>query len=153
MVRYVGPAATWVRAGLYGAGMTVGTLGASRAVRNVCENLEAIMKATAEIYCFAGELMCESIQDVARSMARDFQLCPECTPDEVIGAFPLRDAEREAHLLNMQYRRSAQSTGLSVLPRDGIVTVHPSSLDSYHAGLQAAFRMQRQLSWRLRLDR
>lgn len=153
MVRYAGPAASWVAAGLYGAGMTVGGLGAARAFRDVCESIEAIMKVTAEIYCFAGEFMCESIQDVARSMARDFQLCSECTPDEVIGAFPLRDAEREQHLSDMQNRRGAQSSGLAVLPRDTLISVEPSTVDYYHAGLQAAFRLQRELAWRERTNR
>ena len=85
------------------------------------------MKVTAEIYCFSGEIMCESVQDVARSMARDFQLCSECTPDEVIGAFPLDDAEREQHLIDMQNRRGVQPPGLSIIPRDNIVIVEPSS--------------------------
>jgi hypothetical protein len=149
----VGPATNWVSAGLYGAGMAVGALGGAQLATNVCENIEAIMKVTAEIYCFSGEFMCESLQDVARSMARDFQLCSECTPDEVIGAFPMRDAEREQHLIDMQNRRGATAPNLDILPRDNIVTVEPSIVNSYYAGLQAAFRLQRNLEWRMRMNR
>ena len=153
LIRNVGPITNWISAGLYGAGMAVGALGGRRAATGVCEHIEAVMKVTAEIYCFSGEFLCESLEDIARSMTRDFQLCSECTPDEVMDAFPMEDSAREQHLIDMQNRRGSPATGLPIIPRDIYLGgADPSIGDSYYAGLQASFRLQRALQRRLRLE-
>jgi len=111
------------------------------------------MKVTAEIYCFSGEYLCESLEDIARSMTRDFQLCSECTPDEVMDAFPMEDSAREQHLIDMQIRRGAPATGLPIIPRNSYLSgADPSIGDSYYSGLQASFRLQRALMRRARLE-
>ncbi len=153
MVRYIGPATSWISAGLYGAGMTVGALGGRSLARASCESIEAIMRVTAEIYCFSGEYLCESVEDVARSLARDFQLCSECTPDEVIEAFPMEDNAREIFLLDMQIRRGAELPIVRVIPRGHIISVDRSVIDSYYTGMQATFRLQRALQRKQRLIR
>jgi len=103
------------------------------------------MKVTAEIYCASGEFLCETIEDVARSMARDFQLCSECTPDEVVGAFLMEDSARERHLIDMQIRRGSQMSNLRIIPRNNLVAADPIALDSYYTGMQASFKLQRSL--------
>ena len=80
------------------------------------DKVHAVMKITAEIYCTAGEFLCESVEDVARSLTQDFRLCPECTADEVIGSFLMEDSEREQHLTNIQAARG--------VPVDGSTSVH-----------------------------
>lgn len=145
MTRYIGPASNWVSAGLYGAGMAASALGANELARGACEHMEAIMKATAEIYCFSGEYLCESIEDVARSMARDFEICSECTVDEVIGSFPMADRDRERHLVEMQTRRGGPPISVRVIARSHVVGSEGSNqwLDSYFAGLQATYEINR----------
>ncbi len=153
LMRNIGPVTNWLSAGLYGAGIAVGALGGRRFATGVCEHIEAVMKMTAEIYCFSGEYLCESLEDIARSMTRDFQLCSECTPDEVMDAFPMEDSAREQHLIDMQIRRGAPATGLPVIPRNYYLSgADPDIGDSYYAGLQASFRLQRALQRQLRLD-
>ena len=110
------------------------------------------MKATAEIYCFSGEYLCESLDDIARSMARDFQLCSECTTDEIMDAFPMEDNAREQHLTDMQIRRGSPVSGHQIMPRKNDVSADPSVVDSYYTGMQAAFRLQRAMQRQLRLD-
>ncbi len=145
MTRYIGPATSWVGAGLYGAGMAASALGAHKLARGACEHMEAIMKATAEIYCFAGEYLCDSIEDVARSMARDFEICGECTVDEVMGAFPMSDRDRERHLVEMQIRRGGPPISVRVIARNHLVGREGADrlLDSYFAGIQATYEIDR----------
>ena len=153
LVRNIGPVTNWLTAGLYGAGMAVGVLGGRQFVIGTCEHIEAVMKITAEIYCFSGEYLCESLEDIARSMTRDFQLCSECTPDEVMDAFPMEDNAREEHLNDLQLRRGSPTSGLPILPRNNYLSgADPDIGDSYYAGMQASFRLQRALQRRIRLQ-
>ena len=148
MVRTFGMASNWVSAGLFGAGMAVGALSGHRLAVGACDKVHAVMKVTAEIYCAAGEFLCESIEDVARSLTRDFQLCPECSTDEVIGSFLMEDSEREQHLTNIQAARGVPTVSLRAIARNGLFDTHSSALNSYYSGMQASFRQQRALQRR-----
>ena len=152
LVRNLGMATNWVSAGLFGAGIAVGAMGGAAFGKGACEHIHAIMKVTMEIYCAAGEYLCETIDEVVQSLTRDFQVCSGCTPDEIIGAFLMEDSAREQHLMDMQSRRGLQASSVGVLPRNNLFTANAMAIDSYYVGMHAGFRQQRALMRRLRLD-
>lgn len=144
MTRYIGPATNWVAAGLYGAGMAAGALGTNELIQRSCDRIRAIMEATAEISCFAGEYLCESVEDVARSLVRDFEICTECTVDEVMTSFPMEDFARLQHLTRMQLLRNGPYRGLRTIERNDILGRQSADrlISSYYSGIQASYSLQ-----------
>jgi hypothetical protein len=111
----------------------------------VCENFYDILETTALIYCAAGEYVCDFVDDATKSLLRDFQLCPNCRPDEILGAFLMEDSKRRDYLRRMQERFGSPYGALDVLPRDHIGPLSPAVLDAYYIGMQAGFRQNRAL--------
>jgi len=145
LVQSLGSAGSWISAGLYGAGMVVSTLAGNGAAEMVCENFRAILETTALIYCAAGEYMCDFVDDVTRSLVRDFQLCPRCSPDEIFGAFLMDDLSREEYFRRRQTGWASPYLALGTLRRDHVGPLSSSVLNSYFIGMQAGFKQNQSI--------
>jgi len=143
IIRNLGKAPNWVSAGLYGAGVTFAVAGGRAAGQAACENFSELIHDIAAIYCIAGEYLCEDIEDVTKSLLRDFQICSSCSVGDVLGAFLVADSMREYYLQQLQRRYSNFSVDvrLRALPRDHIGPLNSAVLDYFYAGQQAGFSL------------
>jgi hypothetical protein len=148
-VQGLGTPTNWVSAGLYGAGITVVTVGGHGAGQAACENFSDVIHAIAAIYCTAGEYICNDVDAMTRSLLRDFQICASCRVDDVFGAFLMIDEQREEYLRRLQATKTlSATTALRVLPRSHI-PLSSNVLESYYVGQQAGYTMLRLTSMRI----
>jgi hypothetical protein len=143
LIQAIGSAGSWVSAGLYGAGVAAAATVGDDAAEAVCENFRQILETTAQVYCMAGEYICESVATARTSLVRDFQICPTCWPDEIFGAYLMDDLSRERYLREMQWRRAGSlGNEVYVLPRDQLGEFSSSLVDAYFAGLLTGYSIE-----------
>ncbi|HEX9878299.1 MAG TPA: hypothetical protein VGC50_16800 [Gammaproteobacteria bacterium] len=143
LINNVGATTNWVSAGLYGAGITVATLGGNAAGEAACENFRDIIYTIADIHCIAGEYICDFVSDLSWSIAGDFMICPSCRPDEIFSAFLMEDVARAEHLRRIQQSRRWRLGVSMSTPRDHLGQLRPSVLNSYFVGQQTALSLMR----------
>lgn len=146
VVRQFGVANTWVAAGLYGAGIALAATNGGAWVQSGCSSAADFLDWYGEMQCkysgFYVDYCWEPVNDVAKSIATDFLICPACTYDEVFGAFLLEDGARGEYLRMMQYDRWGRfAVETQVLPRNHIGALDASVVNSYFIGLQAGFQL------------
>lgn len=144
LIRTLGPASSWVGAGLYGAGIAAASIATRSTVMTNCDAFFASLSRIGEIYCEYStyDYDCRPVSEMTRSIAADFSLCPGCTFDEVIGAFFLADDIRESYLRRVQQSRWGRLASLTrVVRRDHLGSFDSSIVDSYYQGLQAGFSL------------
>lgn len=142
LVATLGAASNWVAAGLYGAGIAVGSQVGRSAGESGCDHFAENFKRIGEMYCrYSGFYYdCDPVQSVAESLYADFVICPSCSWDEVFGAFLMEDSVRENFLRQMQIGKMGHlSAVVDVIPRNHIGALSPAILNSYFVGLQAGF--------------
>ena len=142
LIRTLGPATSWVGAGLYGAGIAAASMASRSAVLANCDEFFENLSRIGEVYCTYSTYYydCSPVQQMTRSIAADFAICPGCTFDEVMGAFFLVDDVRQEYLRQMQQRRWGRFAAMTdVVRRDHIATFDSSIVSSYFLGLQAGF--------------
>ncbi len=141
LVTRLGVASNWVTAGLYGAGIAVGSIIGSNLGEVGCDSLAENWRTIGEMYCRYSlyNLDCEGINDVTASLYADFVVCPACTYDEVFSAFSLEDGSRQRWLRNIQYAREGYYAPTAlVYPRSHVFGVSVGSANAYFFGLEAA---------------
>ena len=142
LIRTLGPATSWVTAGLYGAGIAAASIATRSNVLTNCDGFFANLERIGEIYCQYStyDYDCRPVEQVTRSIAADFAICPGCTFDEVLGGFFLVDEVRQEYLRGIQRSRWGRlAARTSVVRRDHIATFSSSVVNSYFVGLQAGF--------------
>lgn len=149
LVASLGIASNWVTAGLYGAGITVGSMVGSEAGEIGCDHFAANWQAIGETYCEYSTFNydCTAVQTVAESLYADFAVCPSCSWGEIFGAFLLDDQSRQDWLRRIQNARGGNYLStVRVLPRDHISGLSGASLNSYFSGVQAGLSLLRSTS-------
>lgn len=144
LIRTLGPATSWVGAGLYGAGIAAASIATRSNILTNCDTIIENLTRAGEIYCAYSTYNydCGPVRDMARSIAADFAMCPGCTYDEVMGAFLLTDDVRQHYLERIQRTRWGRlATTTHVVARDHIARLDATALNSYYTGLQAGFSM------------
>ncbi len=142
LIRTLGPASSWVTAGLYGAGIAAASIATRSSVLTNCDSFFASLERIGEIYCQYStyDYDCRPVAEVTRSIAADFSICPGCTFDEVMGGFFLVDEVRQEYLRGIQRSRWGRLAAMTnVVRRDHIATFDSSVVNSYYLGLQAGF--------------
>ena len=146
LVSTLGVASNWVTAGLYGAGIAVGSRVGGTVGEVGCDRFADNWRTIGEMYCqYSGyNLDCRGVNQMAASLYADFVVCPACTWGEVFGAFLLDDESRQRWLRNIQYaRKGYYSTSAQVYPRSHIGGLSSSTANSYFFGVQAGLAMLR----------
>ena len=140
MVYVYGAPSGWVAAGLYAVGAGLASAGVKTSTEVICKNLEQLVNEVSESvrnFACSRRGTCPGPQHFAMSLARDFAVCPSCTPDEILGSAFMVDDQRERYLRRLQRQRNPSLIGFSILPRDWIGAVDASVTMSYHLGVQA----------------
>jgi hypothetical protein len=144
LIRTLGPASSWVGAGLYGAGIAAASIATRSTVLTNCDGFFQSLYRIGEIYCEYStyDYDCRPVSQMTRSIAADFAMCPGCTFDEVMGAFFLVDDVRESYLRGMQQSRWGRlASRARVIRRDHLGRFDASVVNSYYQGLQAGFAL------------
>lgn len=144
LVKTLGPATSWVGAGLYGAGIAAASMATRAGVLTNCDAFFTKLSQIGEIYCEYStyEYDCRPLEEMTRSIAADFSVCPGCTFDEIMGAFFLVDEARQDYLRKIQLNRWGQLAAMTrVVRRDHLGTFDTSIVNSYYQGLQAGFAL------------
>lgn len=140
LVTTLGVASNWVTAGLYGAGIAVGSRAGGKLGEVGCDHFADNWRSIGEMYCqYSGfNYDCKGVNQMAASLYADFVVCPSCTYGEVFGAFLLEDGARQQWLRNIQHARNGYfSATAQVYPRNHIRGLSNSALDAYFVGVQA----------------
>jgi hypothetical protein len=144
LVKTLGPATSWVGAGLYGAGIAAASMTTRAGVLTNCDAFFEKLSQLGEIYCEYSTYYydCRPVQEMTRSIAADFSICPGCTFDEIMGGFFLVDDAREDYLRRIQRSRWGRlATMTQVVRRDHLGIFDASVVNSYYQGLQAGFSL------------
>ena len=146
LVSTLGVASNWVTAGLYGAGIAVGSRAGGALGEVGCDHFADNWRSIGETYCrYSGfNYDCRGVNDMAASLYADFVVCPTCTYGEVFSAFLLDDESRQRWLRNIQYARTGYfSPAAQVHPRGNVGGLSSSTANSYFVGVQAGLAMLR----------
>ena len=140
LVSTLGVASNWVTAGLYGAGIAVGSRAGGRLGEVGCDHFADNWRSIGDTYCqYSGyNLDCRGVNNMAASLYADFVVCPSCTWGEVFSAFLLPDATRQSWLRSIQYsRRGYFSAAAQVYPRSSTSGLSGSTVNAYFLGVEA----------------
>lgn len=146
LVSTLGVASNWVTAGLYGAGIAVGSRAGGMLGEVGCDHFADNWRSIGETYCrYSGfNYDCGGVNQLAASLYADFVVCPSCTYGEVFGAFLLDDESRQRWLRNIQYARTGYfSSAAQVYPRGNVGGLSSSTANSYFIGVQAGLAISR----------
>ncbi len=146
LVTTLGVASNWVTAGLYGAGIAVGSRAGGKLGEIGCDRFADNWRSIGETYCqYSGfNYDCKGVNEMAASLYADFVVCPACTYGEVFGAFLLDDPSRQRWLRDIQYaRKGYYSASAQVHPRPYIGSLSSSTANSFFIGVQAGLAMLR----------
>lgn len=140
LVTTLGIASNWVTAGLYGAGIAVGSRAGGSVGEVGCDYFADNWRSIGETYCQYSRynLDCTGVNNMAASLYADFVVCPSCTYDEVFSAFLLDDSSRQRWLRDIQYARTGYSLAAAqVYPRSHIGGLSSWTANAYFFGVEA----------------